>query len=99
MNQATQNFQAKVSCICQMVADPVGSFLTCRPFQLDVIEHATQTAVAEMNKMDRTADEIVMTISSALNSKQYGSRPRNRDQSVLSPDPSLLLRLISGNND
>jgi hypothetical protein len=92
-------FSGKGECICQMVVDPVGGFLTCRPFQLDVIEQATQTAVAEMEKMDRTTDEIVMTISSTLNSKQYGSHPRNRDQSVLSPDPSLLLRLISDNND
>ncbi|GAB5588864.1 hypothetical protein Unana1_03764 [Umbelopsis nana] len=63
--------------------------------KIDVIEEAMQTAVAVVNKIDRTGDEILKSLSSTLNSKQYGYGLQQHDRSPLSPDPSLLLRLIS----
>lgn len=94
MSRATENLQSKVR-IWSMVTIGIRSLLTFRLSQIDVIEEAMQTAVAVVNKIDRTGDEILKSLSSTLNSKQYGYGLQQHDRSPLSPDPSLLLRLIS----
>ncbi|KAH8548419.1 Mis12-Mtw1 protein family-domain-containing protein [Umbelopsis sp. PMI_123] len=67
--------------------------------KVDLIEQTTNNAVADMKRMDTTADDILKSLSFTLTHRQhYASHldMYHQKRYPVSPDPSLLLRMISG---
>ncbi|KAG2172635.1 hypothetical protein INT44_002650 [Umbelopsis vinacea] len=67
--------------------------------KVDLIEHTTSNAMSHIKNTDNAANEILKTLSFNLNRKLNAPHPQDHalDGKSLSPDPSLLLRIISSN--